>query len=485
MHRNVRLTPFVALLIVAIATILAAPATAGSGATQSEEVRWRGALAGIEFIVTFTPAEDGSGHTATIDIPAQGLSGGLLTDVLYNNTEIAFTLPIAPPNGATWRATREASATTAEGELEQGANVVPFIMELVPTGEDVGPDRPQTPEPPFPYNEREVIYTNDAEDTRLAGTLTVPPGSGPFPAALLISGSGAQNRDAEILGHKSFLVIADHLTRNGIAVLRVDDRGVGGSTGDMLVATTEDFASDVLAGVRFLAVQPEIDAGRIGLIGHSEGGIVAPMVAAASDDVAFIVLLAGSAIPGRELMVMQLAAVQRSIGRPQDNVEHQIEVQRRLLELAGEGADLPALTDVVAELTRIQISNVPEGQRPSTEELEPAIEAEARQLTAPWWRFFLTYDPRTALRQVRCPVLAINGSLDTQVPPGPNLGAIRNALAEAGNDDVTVEELDGLNHLFQTAATGSPAEYAQIEETFAPAVLDLITSWVRQKVGGA
>ena len=154
-------------------------------------------------------------------------------------------------------------------------------------------------------------------------------------------------------------------------------------------------------------------------------------------------------------------------------------------ELAGEGAGLPALTDLVAELNRIQISNLPEGQRPSTEELEPVIEAQARQLIAPWWRFFLTFDPRTALRQVWCPVLAINGSLDTQVPPGPNLGAIRDALAEAGNDDVTVEELAGLNHLFQTATTGHPAEYAVIEETFAPAALDLITQWVLEKVGGA
>ncbi len=483
MHRNVRLTPFLALLIVAIATLLAAPAGAGSGATQSEEVRWRGALAGIEFIVTFTPAADGSGHTATIDIPAQGLSGGQLTDVVYTDTEIAFTLLIAPPNGATWRATRAAGATSAEGELEQGANVVPFTMELVPAGEAVGPTRPQTPEPPFPYSEREVAYTNDADGTRLAGTLTVPPGTGPFPAALLITGSGAQNRDEEILGHKPFLVIADHLTRNGIAVLRVDDRGVGGSTGDMALATSEDFAGDVRAGVRFLAMQAEIDAGRIGLIGHSEGGIVAPMVAAETDGIAFIVLLAGTGVPGADLMVMQLAAVQRSIGRPEDNVEQQIEVQRRLLELAGEGADLPALTNVVAELTRIQMSSVPEGQRPSTEELGPAIEAQARQLTAPWWRFFLTYDPRTALRRVRCPVLAINGSLDTQVPPGPNLDAIREALAEAGNDDVTIEELDGLNHLFQNATTGSPAEYAAIEETFAPAALDLITNWVLQTVG--
>ena len=453
-----------------------------SFATQEEEVRWQGSVVGLGFIVTFAPEEDGSGYKATLDIPAQGLSGAELTNVVYSETEIAFTLSIAPPNGATWRAKRQVGATTAEGEFEQGGNVVPFTMELVPEGEVLGPRRPQTPEPPFAYDEREVAYTSEADGTKLAGTLTVPREDGPFPAVLLITGSGAQNRDEEIFGHKPFLVIADHLTSNGIAVLRVDDRGIGGSTGDMSIATSEDFASDVLAGVHFLAGQSEIDPGRIGLIGHSEGGIIAPMVAAASDDVAFIVLLAGSAIPGRDLMVMQLAAVQRSIGRPKGNVEQQIEAQRSLLELASEGADFPALTAAVAELTRIQISNLAEGQRPSTEELKPVIEAQARQLTTPWWRFFLTYDPRTALREVQCPVLAINGSLDVQVPPGPNLGVIREALAEAGNDDITVEELGGLNHLFQTAITGSPTEYGSIEETFAPAALDLITSWIHQRM---
>ena len=484
MHRILRLTTSVALLLAVVATSPVAAAATGS-ATQSEDIRWRGAVAGFEFIVTFTAAQDGSGYTATLAIPAQGLSGSALTNVVYDDTEIVFTLPIAPPDGATWRATREAGATTAEGELEQGVNVVPFTMEMVAVGEEVGPNRPQTPEPPFPYTEQDVAYTNDADGTLLAGTLTVPPGDGAFPAALLITGSGAQNRDEEILGHKPFLVIADHLTRNGIAVLRVDDRGIGGSTGDMSVATSQDFASDVLAGVRFLSARPEIDADRIGLIGHSEGGIVAPMVAAESDDVAFIVLLAGSGISGRELMVMQLAAVQRSIGRPEANVEQQMEAQRSLLELASEGAGLPALTDAVGALTRIQIANVPEAQRPSTAELEPAIEAQARQLRAPWWRFFLTFDPGTALRRVECPVLAMNGSLDTQVPAGPNLAAIGEALTAAGNNDVTLEDLEGLNHLFQTATTGSPAEYATIEETFAPAALDLITNWVLARVGEA
>jgi hypothetical protein len=450
----------------------------GLFAVQAEEVRWRGVIAGaLEFVVTFSPVA-GGGYTARLDIPAQGLSGGALTDVVYTATEIAFTLPIAPPSGAVWRASREAGATSAAGELQQGSSRVPFTMEMLAEGEEAGPARPQTPEPPFPYGEREVRYTNAADGTVLAGTLTIPDGAGPFPAALLISGSGPQNRDGELLGHKPFLVLADHLARHGVAALRLDDRGVGGSSGDIAAATSADFAGDVLAGVELLAGQPEVDAARIGLIGHSEGGIVAALAAARSEEVDWIVLMAAPGLPGSELMVMQLAAVQRSIGRPEANIERQIEVQRRLLALAAAGADREALREAVAELTAIQVAAMPAAQRPDPEELAPAIEAQAEQLMTPWWRFFLGHDPRQSLREVACPVLALNGSLDTQVPSEPNLQAIEAALRAGGNDELIVEELAGLNHLFQSARSGGPAEYAQIEETIAPAALERITAWI-------
>jgi len=462
-------------------SIVAAPAPQDTA--QSDVARWKGAVAGMEFFVIFTPADDGSGFTATLAIPLQGLSDAPLANVVYTDTEIVFTLEIAPPDGATWRATREPGAETASGELTQGAAQVPFTMEMIGADEVVELVRPQTPEPPFPYSEREVSYTNPADDTELAGTLTIPDGQGPFAAALLITGSGAQNRDEELLGHKPFLVIADHLSRNGIAVLRVDDRGVGGSTGDPAVANTEDFVGDVLTGVAFLSEQPEIDAGRIGLIGHSEGGIVAPMAAARSDDVAFILLLAGPGLPGEELMVMQLAAVQRSIGRPEENVERQMAAQKNLLELAGSGADFAAVRQAVAELTEIQLSTAPEGQRPSGEELSTAIDREAQGLMAPWWQFFLTFDPRTALREVECPVLALNGTLDTQVPWAENLWAIDDALTEGGNSDFITRELEGLNHLFQSATTGSPTEYMAIEETFSPIALDAMTEWILARFG--
>lgn len=478
--RSTLLVTSISLLLIACWGSQAAEAPQqGEGAEES----WSGSLeSGLEFYVTFVRVADG-GYEATLDIPAQGLSGYELSDVVYTDTEIAFTLPIAPPDGATWRATRVAGAETVEGEFTQGVNRIPFTMERLAAGEAAGPSRPQTPEPPFPYASREVTFANEDDGTTLAGTLTVPDGAGPHPAAVLISGSGPQDRDGEVFDHESFRVLADHLSRNGIAVLRYDDRGVGDSDGDLSAATSEDFAGDALGGVRFVAAQPGVDGRAVGLIGLSEGGIVAPMAAARSARVAFIVLLAGSGVPGGELMVQQLEAVQRALGRPEDNIAQQLEAQRRLMQLAGEGAELPELTEAVAELTRIQLSAAPEAERPSTEELEPAIEAQATQLTSPWWRFFVGYDPRTALRQVRVPVLALNGSLDTQVPADANLGAIREALADAGNEDVTVAELEGLNHLFQTAQSGSPTEYASIEETFAPSAMQRISEWINARFG--
>ena len=479
-----RKAPHVALAVVALLApmVLFSTPAAATPAQEEEGIRWKGVIAGqLEFFVTFVPGEGGEGYTATVDIPMQGLQAGELTEVVYTDEEMAFTLPIAPPSGATWKLARE--GRTASGTLTQGGQEIPITMEIMEDGEPAGPPRPQTPQPPFPYSEHEVTYVNSADGTRLAGTLTIPDGGGPHPVALLITGSGAQDRDESLLGHQPFWVIADHLGRNGIAVLRVDDRGVGGSTGSVATSTSNDFAGDVLAGVTFLRERTEIDAGQIGLIGHSEGGIVASMAAARSDDVAFIVLLAGSAMTGRELMPLQLAAVQRSIGRPEDNIERQVEAQEKLLDLVIADADRIEVRQAVADLIEIQRSNFAQDQRPPDEQLGPVIDNQTDQVLTPWYRHFLTFDPRAALRQVTCPVLALNGSLDVQVPAPENLGEIHKALEEAGNEDVTTRQLEGLNHLFQSATTGSPGEYAVIEETFAPVALDLLTAWIRKRAG--
>jgi pimeloyl-ACP methyl ester carboxylesterase len=276
------------------------------------------------------------------------------------------------------------------------------------------------------------------------------------------------------MGHKPFLVLADHLTRNGIAVLRYDDRGVAGSTGDFAAATSEDFADDALAAVDFLKARPDI--GAVGIVGHSEGGLVGPMASARSSAVDFVVMLAGPGLDGEEIILLQSDLIARAGGIPAETVAANLEIQRRLFAVVKAEADptraVPALRAVLAEVA----ATLPQGT------MEPsAIDAQIRQVNSPWFRFFLTYDPLPALTRVTVPVLALNGSLDLQVPAEANLRAVAGALAEGGNPDATTLELPGLNHLFQTAGTGAPTEYATLSETMSPTALEAVASWILKR----
>jgi pimeloyl-ACP methyl ester carboxylesterase len=338
--------------------------------------------------------------------------------------------------------------------------------------------RPQEPTKPYPYAEDAVTYENKKAGVRLAATLTVPRGPGPFPAALLITGSGLQDRDESVFGHKPFLVLADYLTRRGVAVLRADDRGAGQSTGDFATATSADLAEDAAAGVEFLRRREEVDPRRIGLIGHSEGGLIAPMLAARSDGIAFIVLLAGQGLPGDEVLVSQGELLLKAAGATAERLQRQRDLQARLFALVKSEPDKDALARKARAILDEEVGKLSEEKPKDAAGLKAAIPGQMQMLTSPWLRYFLTYDPRPALRRVRCPVLALGGTRDLQVDAGTNLPAIEKALRDGGNADVTVKELPGLNHLFQTCATGSLAEYARIEETIAPAVLDLMAAWV-------
>jgi pimeloyl-ACP methyl ester carboxylesterase len=282
----------------------------------------------------------------------------------------------------------------------------------------------------------------------------------------LIVGSGPHDRDESLLGHKPFLVLSDYLTRKGIAVLRVDKRGIGKSTGNYATATTADFASDAEAGVAWLKTRPEVDPHKIGLIGHSEGAIIAPMAAVDDPDVAFIVMMAGSGVPGDQIIVEQGRLIAMAGGESKDEADKNAEKERETLTLVETEKD-PAALDRLLNV-KLGAEGAPEG----------AIASQIKALTSPWMRFFLTYDPATALRKLKIPVLAINGALDLQVPPALNLPAIRKALQDAGNTHAEVDELPGLNHLFQDAKTGSPSEYGQIEETISPPALDKIATWI-------
>lgn len=475
-YHQIQISVFAAALLLSAPLSRAAAWQQPSGFTG----HWEGALdvGGTEITFMIDLKYEKDEWSGTIDIPVQGAKGLSLSGIGIEGTEIEFALANVPGNPV-WRGTLSEGKIT--GTLSQSGMTIPFYLgrEAV-----AGPSRPQEPKPPFPYREEEVSYSSG--EVMLAGTLTLPPENGLFPAVLLITGSGAQDRNELIFGHKPFLLIADFLTRAGIAVLRVDDRGVGGSTLGSSPATTADLVQDVLRGVRLLREHPGIDPEKVGLIGHSEGGLIAPMAAAESNEVVFIVMLAGTGVPGMEILLEQTMLITKAAGATQEQLEAQWEAQRHALSLVAAGADSVEIREAVANLIAIQQARQPEGGRLEGETLDDVITGETRKVLQPWFRYFLTLDPRTALRSVKVPVLALNGELDLQVPPYQNLPEIEKALKEAGNTDVTIREFPGLNHLFQTTTTGSPAEYAGIEETMSPEVLETIRDWIlaRFRKGG-
>ena len=273
-------------------------------------------------------------------------------------------------------------------------------------------------------------------------------------------------------------MLADYLTRQGIAVLRVDDRGVGGSTGDPSTATTDDFTGDALAGVAFLKTRKEIDPRRIGLIGHSEGGMIAPQAASRSEDVAFIVMMAGTGVTGEEILYRQGELIAAAMGTESTEIESGQDSSRQIYKILREEPDRSKAETQVREILAELVAQSPDV---SQEAAKGQIEVQLEMILSPWFRYFLTYDPRIALTKVHCPVLAINGEKDLQVDPKQNLPPIEAALKEGGNTNVTIKEFPGLNHLFQHCQTGAPSEYGKIEETFAPEALKLIADWINEQ----
>ncbi len=330
--------------------------------------------------------------------------------------------------------------------------------------------RPQNPVKPYPYREEELAFPNDQAKISLAGTLTLPSGQGPFPAAILIGGSGPHDRNENIAGHRPFLVIADRLTRKGVAVLRFDKRGIGKSTGAYDQATSEDFASDVQAALSYLKSRKEIDPKRIGLIGHSEGGLIAPMVAARSKEVAWIVLLAAPGLKGEDTLLLQSELILRTAGVNDEQIAKTREFNKQVYALVRQEDDPAKLQTKLNQL--VESSGMGAALLPAD------LQSQVRLMTSPWFRFFLDYDPVPVLQKTRCPVLALNGEKDLQIASKENLEQIRKAFQQGGNTDFQATELPGLNHLFQHGPTGSPTEYGGIEETIAPEALNSISDWV-------
>jgi pimeloyl-ACP methyl ester carboxylesterase len=472
-----------AIVVLAIFSVIGS--VPGIAAVTPDDVvgNWHGSLAVkagvLEMRLVFRVSLDEEGNlTALLDSPDQGATDIPVDRVLLDGNRVRFEVDVI---AGYYEGEIRGDGMRLEGSWHQAGQS--FELNLEQSSEVPQLGRPQEPTEPFPYRSEDVVYENRAAGIQLAGTLTAPDSAGPHPAVILISGSGPQDRDETVFGHRPFLVLADHLTRNGIAVLRVDDRGVGGSTGVQGPATSEDLAEDVLAGIEYLKSRKEIDPERIGLLGHSEGGIIAPITATRSRNVAFIVLLAGPGVTGEEILYRQSALIGAASGADADHIEQNHAVQARLFEIIKTNLDDETKRARLREVFVETAEGLSEEERAAANlGTDSAIEAQVESIASPWFQFFLTYDPAPTLALVECPVLAIIGEKDLQVPARENLAAIKEALATGGNSDYTVEELAGLNHMLQTAETGAPLEYGRIEETMSPVALEAISIWILERV---
>lgn len=437
---------------------------------------WNGSLKiqGIQLRIVFHVTKTNDGYTATMDSPDQGAKGIPLSKATYQNQVLTLELDALKINYTGIFDNKE----TITGTFNQAGQSLPMTLIRKAIEKEVV-KRPQEPVKPYPYYSEEITFENKKDSITLAGTLTLPKKEGKFPVVVLITGSGPQNRDEELMGHKPFLVLADYLTRNEIAVLRYDDRGTYASKGNFSKATTNDLATDVEAAVSYLETRKEINPKKIGLIGHSEGGIIAPIVAAKSKDVSFVVMLAGTAIPGSELLLRQQELIGRASGMSEQDLKTTAKINKYVYELVDKYQNNDTLKLKVSTYLTEETKKHPEMKIPEGKSINDIVDMQLTQLMSPWMLNFIRYNPAPTLEKVKCPVLAINGDKDLQVPSNINLPAIEKSLRKGGNKKVTVKELPGLNHLFQECKTGSPNEYGQIEQTFSPTALEAIKTWLK------
>jgi fermentation-respiration switch protein FrsA (DUF1100 family) len=436
-------------------------------AAKAEDAQgyWSGSIANsLRVIVQFNKPADGRWE-ATLSVPAQGLATKA-ENVVVTPGQIGFALPkLKASYAATWNEQEH----SWNGTWTQGANVALNLKRSAP--EALRPKRPQEEEIAArapSYSSSEVHFENDAAKVTLAGTLTVPRGTGPFPAVVLVHGSGSMDRDGDVYGHKLLLVLADHLSRQGIAVLRYDKRGVGQSSGDLKQATTRDLATDAEAGVQFLRSRTDVDKRHIGIIGHSEGGLIAPLLASRDPALGFAVMLAGPGVRGDRLLVEQLALTSKAQGAPDQAVGEERAFNQKLF------AAMLAEPSLEGARSKARLL-LDEAERSG--DLPPGMsKALLERYGTRWFQGLLSYDPAPVLQAVRQPILVLNGERDQQVPAAMDLPAIRTALH--GNARAVVKEMPALNHLFQPAKTGSVAEYVEIEQTMARSALDTISDWI-------
>lgn len=447
-----------------------------STAAQDITGDWHGYLKEFQLGIVYHITKTETGFTSTMDSPDQGANGIPVTETLFENSVLTIT---ATNIGATFKGLLVNGVI--DGTFAQGGRKIPLKLTR-DAQKKPSINRPQEPKEPYPYHSEEVSFRNEDVDITLAGTLTLPEKEGKFPVVILITGSGPQDRNEELVGHKPFLVLADHLTRNGIAVLRYDDRGFGQSTGNFVSATSADFATDVVSAIAYLKTREEINISKIGLVGHSEGGLIAPMVASTSNDVNFIVLLAGPGLRGDRLILMQQELIARAAATPEEDIRLTKDLNTQVFKMILDSGELEALkSDLIVFMNKAFRSEakslVPEGMT-----VENFISSQVNVLATPWLVYFVKHDPVPFLEKVDCAVLAMNGAKDLQVPAKENLDLIAQALKRNRNKKGTFIELPGLNHLFQESETGSPSEYGTLEQTFAPLALESISKWILNQV---
>ena len=424
---------------------------------------WKGQidLGTMKLEMAFNITANENGYSTTLDVPAQGAFDFPVDETTFLDGHLQLTMSSMD---ASYSGTPKDGVI--EGEFTQHG--MTFTLNLVKAEKkEQKKARPQDPQPPFDYHIEEVTFVNEKEGNTLVGTLTIPKGEGPFPAMVLVSGSGQQDRDEELMNHRPFWVIADYCALNGIAVLRYDDRGIGGSTGEVENATSLDFSYDAEAAFDYLRNRKEINASKVGILGHSEGGVINFMVSARRPEVAFLVSLAGPSVNGIEVLKEQQAALLRASGMSEEMVQFNGNANAQMFDIIEASNDREEADSLIRQLVKGWGYN------------EELTEQTVSQMTMPWMYYFLKYDPTEAIVKTNCPALLLNGSKDLQVIASQNLPAYEKIIADYGKTNLTLRELPDLNHLFQHCETGSPNEYFEIEETISPEVLELIVGFVK------
>ena len=424
---------------------------------------WKGQidLGTLKLEMAFNITAIENGYVTTLDVPAQGAFDFPVDETIFQDRRLQLTMSAMDASFSGML-----KEGIIEGEFTQRGVTFPLNLAKAEKKEQKK-TRPQDPQPPFDYHIEEVTFVNEKEGNTLVGTLTIPKGEGPFPAMVLVSGSGQQDRDEELMNHRPFWVIADYCALHGIAVLRYDDRGIGGSSGEVENATSMDFSYDAEAAFDYLRNRKEINASKVGILGHSEGGIINFMVSARRPEVAFLVSLAGPSVNGIEVLKEQQAAILRASGMSEEMVQFNGNANAQMFDIIEASNDREEADSLLRQLVKGWGYN------------EELTEQTVSQMTMPWMYYFLKYDPTEAIVKTNCPALLLNGSKDLQVIASQNLPGYEKIIAEYGKTNLILRELPDLNHLFQHCETGSPNEYFEIEETISPEVLELIVGFVK------